>query len=282
MAVKLLGKEVNKVFNAKIIERVNKLKEQGVVPTLGIVRVGENPSDLSYEKSAVKRCELLGVEQKKFLFEEQVTTEELLKKIEELNFDEKIHGVLLFRPLPKHLDQRRIEEALSPEKDIDCMTQMAMYGVMSGKKIGFPPCTAQACIEMLRHYEIECEGKHVVVIGRSMVIGKPVAMMLLDQNATITICHSKTKDLKKIVREADIVVVAAGKAGILDETFVCEGQVILDVGINVDQNGKLCGDVNFPVVEPIVDAITPVPGGLGAVTTSVLIEHVVSAAEKLS
>lgn len=281
MAQRLLGKEVNASLTENIKKRTEALKEKGVIPTLGIVRVGERPEDISYERGAVKRCESLGVAYERFVLEETVSTKEVLNLMDSLNKNKGIHGVLLFRPLPKHLDQVAIEEALSPEKDVDCMTRMAMYGVFAGQEIGYPPCTAQACMEILHHYGIDCKGKNVVVIGRSLVIGKPVAMMLLKENATVTICHTKTKDMESVVKQADIVIVAAGRAGVVDERFVREGQIIIDVGINVDENGKLCGDVAFSQVEPVVEAITPVPGGVGAVTTSVLIGHVVSAAEKV-
>lgn len=281
MAQRLLGKEVNASLTENIKNRTEALKKKGIIPTLGIVRVGERPEDISYEKGAVKRCESLGVAYEKYVLDEMVTTEEVLSLMDSLNKNNGIHGVLLFRPLPKHLDQVAIEEALSPEKDVDCMTRMAMYGVFAGQEIGYPPCTAQACMEILHHYGIDCKGKNVVVIGRSLVIGKPVAMMLLKENATVTICHTKTKDMESVVKQADIVIVAAGRAGVVDERFVRAGQIIIDVGINVDENGKLCGDVAFSQVEPVVEAITPVPGGVGAVTTSVLIGHVVSAAEKV-
>ena len=192
--------------------------------------------------------------------------------------DDHIHGVLLFRPLPKHLDQAVIENALAPEKDVDCMTDLSMSGVFTGKKIGFPPCTPQACMEILDHYGIDCTGKKAVVIGRSLVVGKPAAMMLVKKNATVTICHTRTVDMPSVAREADIIIVAAGRAGVVGADYVKAGQVVIDVGINVNAEGKLCGDVDYAAVEPIVDAITPVPGGVGSVTTSVLVGHVVEAA----
>ena len=181
-------------------------------------------------------------------------------------------------PLPKHLDQAVIENALAPEKDVDCMTDLSMSGVFTGKKIGFPPCTPQACMEILDHYGIDCTGKKAVVIGRSLVVGKPAAMMLVKKNATVTICHTRTVDMPSVAREADIIIVAAGRAGVVGAEYVKEGQTIIDVGINVNAEGKLCGDVDYAAVEPIVDAITPVPGGVGSVTTSVLVGHVVEAA----
>ena len=220
----------------------------------------------------------IGQEYKKYLLPADATQEQVLAVIDEVNKDDSIHGVLLFRPLPKHLDQAVIENALAPEKDVDCMTDLSMSGVFTGKKIGFPPCTPQACMEILDHYGIDCTGKKAVVIGRSLVVGKPAAMMLVKKNATVTICHTRTVDMPSVAREADIIIVAAGRAGVVGAEYVKEGQTIIDVGINVNAEGKLCGDVDYAAVEPIVDAITPVPGGVGSVTTSVLVGHVVEAA----
>lgn len=280
MAKRLLGKEVNQALNKRITENVNLLQNQGITPKLAIIRVGENPGDISYEKGATKRCQTLGVACEKILLSSDSTQEELLKVIDRLNKDDEIHGVLLLRPLPKHLNQEQIENALVPEKDVDCMTDSSMTGVFTGKSIGFPPCTAQACMEILDHYKIDCTGKRAVIVGRSLVVCKPTAMMLLSKNATVTICHTKTKDMASVIREADIVIVAAGRPGVVDAECLRPGQIVIDVGINVDQDGKLCGDVDFSQAETIVDAITPVPGGVGSVTTSVSVSHVVEAAVK--
>ncbi len=280
MAKQLLGKEVTASLNEVIKADAEKLRESGIVPTLAIIRVGENESDISYERGATKRCELLSVDCKKYLLPSDVSQDELLKVIDEVNNDDSIHGVLLFRPLPKHLDSTVIENALAPEKDVDCMTDGSMGGVFIGKDIGYPPCTPQACIEILDHYGIDCTGKNVAVIGRSLVVGKPVAMMLMKKNATVTICHTRTVDMPSITREADILIVAAGRAGVVTKDYVSKGQIVIDVGINVNEEGKLCGDVAYDEVEPIVEAITPVPGGVGSVTTSVLVKHVVEAAKK--
>ena len=280
MAKRLLGKEVTAALNERIIAQANELKAKGVEPTLCNIRVGENESDISYERGATKRCETLGVACKKILLPETATQEEVLAAIDQVNKDETIHGVLLFRPLPKHLDQNAIENALDPAKDVDCMTDGSMSGVFTGKNVGFPPCTPQACMEILDHYGIDCTGKKAVVVGRSLVVGKPAAMMLVKKNATVTICHTRTVDMPSVVREADIVIVAAGRAGVVDASYVKPGQTIIDVGINMNEEGKLCGDVKFDEVEPIVDAITPVPGGVGSVTTSVLVGHVVEAAAR--
>ena len=242
--------------------------------------MGERPDDLSYERGATKRCETLGVEYKKYLLPEDVSQEELLKVIDEVNKDDNIHGVLMFRPLPKHIDQNVVENALAAEKDVDCQTDASLGGVFTGKQVGFPPCTPQACMEILDHYGIDCTGKKAVVIGRSLVVGKPAAMMLIKKNATVTVCHTRTKDMPSVTREAEILIVAAGRAGVVGKDYVSPGQIVIDVGINVNEEGKLCGDVAYDEVEPIVEAITPVPGGVGSVTTSVLVGHVVEAAKR--
>ena len=280
MAKRLLGKEVTAALNERIKADAEALKAKGVNPTLCIIRVGENESDISYERGATKRCETLGVACEKILLPEDVSQKELLATIDKVNKNDQIHGVLLFRPLPKHLDQSVIENALDPAKDVDCMTDGSMSGVFTGKNVGFPPCTPQACMEILDHYGIDCTGKKAVVVGRSLVVGKPAAMMLIKKNATVTVCHTRTVDMPSVVREADIVIVAAGRAGVVDDTYLRAGQVVIDVGINVNAEGKLCGDDDFEKAEPIVEAITPVPGGVGSVTTSVLVGHVVEAAKR--
>lgn len=278
MAKLLLGKEVNASLNEEIKEKVAKLKQEGVTPKLGIIRIGEREDDLSYERGATKRCETLGVACEKFVLPADVEEAQVLETIEKVNKDEEIHGVLLFRPLPKHLNEDKIINTLAVEKDVDGITDLSMAGVFMGKEMGYAPCTPSACIEVLDHYGIDCTGKKVVVVGRSLVVGKPVAMMFVKKNATVTICHTRTVDMPSVVKEADIVVVAAGKAGVVDGSYLREGQVVLDVGINVNEEGKLCGDVNFEEAEKIVEAITPVPRGIGGVTTSVLVSHVVDAA----
>lgn len=280
MADRLLGKEVTASFNEQLKERVNELKKRGIAPLLEIIRVGEDPGDLSYERGAMKRCETIGVSVRNVVLERDVTQEEMLRVIDEANEDPSVHGVLLLRPLPKHLDASMIENRLRPEKDVDCMTDLSMSGVFTGKKLGFAPCTPEAVMEILDHYGIDCCGKRAVVIGRSLVFGKPAAMMLLKKNATVTVCHTKTKDLPSVAREADLLIVAAGRARTVTADYVRPGQVVIDVGINMDENGKLCGDVDYDSVESVVAAITPVPGGVGSVTTSVLVSHVVEAASR--
>lgn len=279
MAKQLLGKEVTAALNARLQSKADELKAKGVTPTLGIVRVGERPDDLSYERGATKRAELIGVAVEKFVFPEDVEETELAAAIERINADDRIHGVLLFRPLPKHLNEDRICNLLDPRKDIDGITDGSYTGVFTGKKLGYAPCTPAACMEILDHYGIDCTGKRVTVVGRSLVVGKPAAMMLIKRNATVTVCHTRTLDMPSVCREADILVVAAGRAGVIGAEYVRPGQIVIDVGINWnEQEQRLCGDVDYAAVEPIVDAITPVPGGVGSVTTSVLIGHVVEAA----
>ena len=291
MAKLLLGKEVTDALNANLQTRTAALREKGVTPTLGIIRVGENPSDLSYEKGAVKRAELVGVNVVKFVLPEDATKADVLAAIDKVNADDSIHGVLMFRPLPQHLkaDQTEICNRLDPKKDVDCMTDLSNAGVFEGRSdLGFAPCTPAACMEILDYYGIDCKGKNAVVIGRSLVVGKPAAMMLMGKNATVTVCHTKTVNTAEIARNADILVSAAGVLGSLTKEYVRPGQVVIDVSINWDAEkpnakggkGAIAGDAKFEEVEPIVEAITPVPGGVGSVTTSVLMKHVVEAAER--
>ena len=272
MAKLLLGKEVNASINEEIKAKVETLKAQNITPTLGIIRIGEREDDIAYERGATKRCETLGVAYEKFLLPADVEEEEVLKTIDQVNKSEKIHGVLLFRPLPKHLNEDKIVNALAVEKDVDGITDLSMAGVFMGKDMGYAPCTPSACMKVLDHYGIDCTGKKVVVIG------KPAAMMLIKKNATVTVCHTRTVDMPSVVKEADIVVVAAGKAGVIDGSYLREGQIVIDVGINVNEEGKLCGDVDFEAIGNIASIATPVPGGVGSVTTSVLAKHLVKAA----
>ncbi len=292
MAKLLLGKEVTDALNANLKERTTALREKGVTPTLGIIRVGADPSDLSYEKGATKRAELVGVDVVKFELPADASKELVLETIDKVNADNNIHGVLMFRPLPKHLkaDQNEICNRLDPKKDVDCMTHMSNAGVFEGlNDLGYAPCTPAACMEILDFYGIDCKGKSAAVIGRSLVVGKPAAMMLMGKNATVTTCHTKTPNTAEICRNADIIVSSAGVLNSLTKDYVRPGQVVIDVSINWDENkinskggkGAIAGDAVFEEVEPIVDAITPVPGGVGSVTTSVLMKHVVEAAEKI-
>ena len=278
MATILKGAPVVAAMNEHNAALCEQLKAKGVLPTLAVVRVGEREDDLSYERGVMTRCGKVGVEVKQYLLPADAQQEQLLEVIRQINKDDSIHGCLLFRPLPKQFDDTTVRAALAPEKDIDGITDASLAGVFTNTELGYPPCTAQACLEILKYYGVPLSGKRAVVVGRSLVVGKPAAMMLLKKNATVTVCHTKTVDMPAVVREADVVIVAAGRAGIVGADYLRPGQVVIDVGINVNAEGKLCGDVNFAEAEPVVAAITPVPGGVGSVTTSVLVEHVVEAA----
>lgn len=280
MSLVLKGAPVVAAMNEANAARCAKLKAAGVVPTLAVVRVGEREDDLSYEKGVMARCAKVGVEVKQFLLPADAAQDELLDVIAKINADDKIHGCLLFRPLPKQFDDRTVRAALAPEKDIDGITDGSLAGVFTNTAVGYPPCTAQACLEILKHYNVPLSGKRAVVVGRSLVVGKPAAMMLDKENATVTLCNSRTQNLPEVCREADVVVVAMGKIGAIGAEHLREGQVVVDVGIHVNEEGRLCGDVRFAEAEPVVEAITPVPGGVGTVTTSVLVSHVVEAAAK--
>ena len=280
MAMILKGAPVVAAMNEANAARCEALKAKGITPTLAVVRVGARKDDLSYERGVMTRCGKVGVAVRQYLLPADAAQEQLLDVIHGINADPAIHGCLLFRPLPKQFDDRTIRAALSPEKDIDGITDGSLAGVFTNTAIGYPPCTAQACLEILRHYDLPLSGKRAVVVGRSLVVGKPAAMMLDRQNATVTICNSRTQNLPALCREADILVVAMGKMGFIGGDCLREGQVVVDVGIHVNAEGKLCGDVRFAEAEPVVGAITPVPGGVGTVTTSVLVSHVVDAAEK--
>lgn len=280
MATILKGAPVVAAMNEANAARCAAMQEKGIVPTLAVVRVGARPDDLSYEKGVLTRCGKVGVAVKQFLLPEDAAQDALLEVIRQINADPSIHGCLLFRPLPRQFDDRAVRAALAPEKDIDGITDGSLAGVFTNTAIGYPPCTAQACLEILKYYQVPLSGRRAVVVGRSLVVGKPAAMMLDRENATVTLCNSRTQALPALCKEADIVVVAMGRQGFIGSDCLHEGQVVVDVGIHVNAEGKLCGDVRFDEAEPLVEAITPVPGGVGTVTTSVLVGHVVDAAEK--
>jgi len=259
---------------------VAELQAKGVNPTLAIVRVGERPDDISYEKGAMTRCKGIGVAVKNFVLPGDCTQDDLLKVIKEVNEDKDIHGCLLFRPLPKTMDENYIRNQLDPAKDVDGITDLSMGGTYACTELGFPPCTPTACMEILEHFGIDLTGKKVCVVGRSLVVGKPAAIMAIQRNGTVTVCHTKTKDMAAVAREADVIIAAAGKAGVVGAGYFREGQIVIDVGINFDAEGNMKGDVDFEAAEPVVAAITPVPGGVGTVTTSVLVKHVIQAAQR--
>ena len=279
MAKLLKGKDVVENLNEKLSEKVNELKTKGINPTLAILRVGEKADDLSYERGAIKRCQLVGVDVKVVALSVDVSENEFFDALDKLNNDITIHGILMFRPLPRHIDEAKARNMLSPAKDVDGSTDLSLAGVFTNTKLGFSPCTAEAAMEILKYYNIPLSGKKVAVIGRSLVIGRPIAMLLMHENATVTICHTKTVDVPGITKNADIVVVASGQMESVGADYLRENQTVIDVGISWNsEKNKLCGDVKFDEVEGIVDAITPVPGGVGGVTTSILVKHVIEAA----
>jgi methylenetetrahydrofolate dehydrogenase (NADP+)/methenyltetrahydrofolate cyclohydrolase len=280
MATILRGTEVAEVLNARIEKKVEELKVRGVEPTLVTIRVGERDDDISYERGATRRAESVGVTVRNKVLLSTISQDELLRVIDDLNRDVSVHGVLLFRPLPKHIDETVVRNALAPEKDIDGITDLSLSGVFVGADTGYAPCTPQACMEILDHFDIEVKGKRAAVIGRSLVVGKPVALMLLDRDATVVLCHSRTFDLPAITRDADIIIACVGRAKMLGADSLSDGQIVIDVGINATEDGSLVGDVDYEAALDKVAAITPVPGGVGSVTTSVLIKNVVDAAWK--
>lgn len=278
MAMLLKGAQAAAAMNERTAARAAALTARGIVPTLAVVRMGAREDDLSYERGVINRCAKVGVAVKPYLLEADASQAQLLAVVEEINQDPGIHGCLIFRPLPAQVDDKAVRAALAPEKDVDGITDASLAGVFTGSGVGYPPCTAQACVEILDFYGIPLEGKRVTVVGRSLVVGKPAAMLLDRKNATVTICNSRTRNLPEICRQADVLVVAMGKRGAIGGDCLAPGQTVVDVGIHTDENGKLCGDVRFAEAEPVVAAITPVPGGVGAMTTSVLAAHVVEAA----
>lgn len=279
MAKILKGAPVARALTEEVAARAEALRTEGSVPTLALIRIGERPDDVAYENAAVKRCEKAGVSVKKILLSADSRDEDIYAAVRTVNMDSSIHGCLMFRPLPKKETEEEAARLLLPEKDVDCMTAGSLARVFSGVGDGFAPCTAEAVVRMLKYYNIPLAGKRVTVCGRSLVIGKPVSMLLLAENATVTICHSKTADLAETCRGADIVVTAIGKAKAFGSDYFQEGQTVIDVGINVDADGNMCGDCDAEAADAIVSAISPVPGGVGSVTTAVLCEHVVRAAE---
>ena len=272
----LYGADTAEKIKDEISGMLSELK--GYIPTLGIVRIGSNPADISYEKGAVKKMESLSLKTKVFEFDENISSDDFIDEFKKINEDDEIDGILLFRPLPKHIDEKKVIEVLDERKDLDGISYKNIAKVFAGDESGFAPCTAKAVIKILESNNIELEGKNVVVLGRSMVIGKPVAMLAIQKNATVTLCHSKTVDLKKVCKNADILIVAIGRAKMINDDYIGEDAVVIDVGINFFE-GKLCGDVDLENVKNAAMA-TPVPKGVGAVTTSVLAEHLVIAALK--
>lgn len=271
------GKPVGDALSDQLKLECEALVKDGIQPKLAILRVGAKPNDLSYEKGALKKCETIGIQTEVTELPEGTTQDEYIAALEKLNNDASVNGILTFRPLPEGIDEEVIKNVIAAEKDVDCFSPLNTAKLMEGDKSGFPPCTPTAVVEILKHYDVELNGANVAVLGRSMVVGKPAAMLLLNENATVTICHSRTKNLEKVTSQADILVAAVGRAKMIKENSVKEGAVVIDVGINVDENGNLCGDVDTASVQDKVSMITPVPAGVGSVTTSILAKHVVKA-----
>ena len=281
MARLLKGKIVADALMEENRKTVAELKEKGLCPTLAIFRIGEKDSDLSYEKGINKKAEEAGIRLVKYVFDEDVPTEEFYSKLDQSNKDPGIHGILVFRPLPDRFNDDELRNMIDPSKDVDGCNDLSLAGIFINKNLGFAPCTAQSVIEILNYYKIDPKGKNVVVLGRSLVIGKPVSMMLSNLNATVTICHSRTRDVEKIAAKADILICATGMMESVNRNYVNENQTVIDVGISWNENkNKLCGDVLFEEVEPLVKDITPVPGGVGSLTSCILISHVIESCRR--
>ena len=276
------GKKVAQATLEETKAKAEALSAKGFPPKLAIVRFGARPDDLYYEKGAKRTCGQVGVICETTELAADISEEEALRAIGALNDDRTVHGILILQPMPKQIDTTKVRYLLKPEKDVDGMSPINQAKVFEGDPTGYPPCTPTAVMEIIKYYGIPVKGKKAVVLGRSMVVGKPAAMLLLGEHATVTVCHSRTADLPAEARQADVLVAAIGKAKMVTADFVRPGAVVIDVGINVDENGKLCGDVAYDAVAPVASQITPVPGGVGSVTTAVLAKHVVRAAEKAS
>lgn len=281
MAKRLEGAPVAAALNERMARETEALKKRGIVPMLAVLRLGSRPDDLSYETGVKKRCAAVGVQVKNVVLPTGVDSDTFFATLEKLNEDPAVHGILMFRPLPPHLDGEKARRMLNPAKDIDGCTDASLAGVFTGTDIGFVPCTAQAAMEILDYYGIDCAGKRAVVLGRSLVVGRPVSMLLMHRNATVTTCHTKTVSMPSIARTADILIACTGKMESIGAEYLRKDQVVIDVGIGWNEDkGKLCGDVKFEEAEPVAAAVTPVPGGVGTVTTSVLVSHVIEAAKR--
>ncbi len=270
----LKGKPVADGISAEVKAKTESLSAQGKTLTLAIVRVGTKPDDIYYEAGATKRMKSVGIDVRNVILDEKISEEDLIEEIKKLNEDEKITGVLLLMPLPKNIDGEKVKNVLLPEKDIDGLTNVNMAKLYAGDRTGFAPCTPSAVMELLRFYGIDVSGKNVVIVGRSLVVGKPLSMLMLAENATVTVCHSKSKNIREITKRADILVAAVGRAKMINKDYVSEGTIVIDVGINNDENGNMCGDVDFDDIDGTALAATPVPGGIGSITTSILAKHI--------
>lgn len=274
--LELRGKKVSDGIKEYVSKELETLS---FVPKLAIVRVGENPDDMSYERGATKKLKSFGLDVASYVFPQDISDEAFKKAFKDINEDDEVTGILLLRPLPRTINEKDIENMIDPKKDLDGISPINIAKVFAGDTTGFSPCTAEAVIEVLKAYDIELTGKRVTVVGRSMVVGKPVSMLLLKENATVTMTHTRTVDLKKTCSDAEIVIAAAGRAKMLNSDYCGQDAVMIDVGINVDENGKLCGDVDYATLDGKASAATPVPGGIGTITTAVLAKHLIQAAK---
>ncbi len=274
--LELRGKKVSDGIKEYVSKELETLS---FVPKLAIVRVGENPDDMSYERGATKKLKSFGLDVASYVFPQDISDEDFKKAFKDINEDDEVTGILLLRPLPRSINEKDIENMIDPKKDLDGISPINIAKVFAGDTTGFSPCTAEAVIEVLKAYDIELTGKRVTVVGRSMVVGKPMSMLLLKENATVTMTHTRTVDLKKTCSDAEIVIAAAGRAKMLNSDYCGQDAVMIDVGINVDENGKLCGDVDYATLDGKASAATPVPGGVGTVTTAVLAKHLIQAAK---
>ena len=272
------GKAISKQIKDEVKEKVAALKAQGVTVTLAVVQVGNDPASSVYVNNKKKACAYTGMESESFELPEETTQEELLSLIEELNGRKEINGILVQLPLPKHIDENAVIRAISPKKDVDGFHPQSV-GLLSIGQKGFVSCTPAGIIQLLKRSGVEIDGRECVVVGRSNIVGKPMAMLLIRENGTVTVCHSHTKDLKEVTRRADILVVAIGKRQFITADYVKEGATVIDVGMHRKEDGKLCGDVDFDSVEPVAGAITPVPGGVGPMTIAMLMNNCVSSVE---
>lgn len=272
------GKKISQEIKDELKEKVAKLKEQGKDVALAVIQVGNDPASSVYVNNKKKACAYIGIESLAYELPEETTEQELTELVEKLNADDKVNGILVQLPLPKHINEETIIQTISPKKDVDGFHMQSVGALCVGAK-GYVSCTPLGILELLKRSGIEIAGKHCVVIGRSNIVGKPMALLLLRENGTVTVCHSKTKDLKEITRQADILVAAIGKPKFVDETYVKEGAVVIDVGIHRNEQNKLCGDVDFDKVAPHTSAITPVPGGVGPMTIAMLMNNCVSSVE---
>ncbi len=272
------GKKISTEIKDELKEQVAQLKAEGVEVTLAVVKVGEDPASAVYVRNKEKACEYIGINSKKIEMPEETTEEELLKLVDDLNTDPAINGILVQLPLPKHIDENKILLAIDPMKDVDGFHPVNVGKMVIGEE-SFLPCTPAGIIEMIKRSGLDIEGKECVIIGRSNIVGKPMAILMLRENATVTVTHSRTKDLPEVCKRADIIVAALGKAKFVTKDFVKEGAIIIDVGMDRDEDGKLCGDVDFDEVEPIASAITPVPGGVGPMTVTMLLVNCLRSVE---